>query len=118
SHSIIATFPLDPFLSFVIFIHCFLQVKTWKQDMIANKITKNIILCYEPENVGQAANTVLAGRCSAALVAEHVVLPSSHRTERWLSRQRLRLKARSGRKDFLLVEAQGSLSFLFRLSEP
>jgi hypothetical protein len=28
------------------------------------------------------------------------------------------LKAQSGRKDFLPVEAQGSLSFLFRLSEP
>ena len=43
----------------------------------------------------------------------------SHRTERRLSRQRLRLKARSGRNDFLPVEAQGSLSFLFRLrNEP
>jgi hypothetical protein len=38
--------------------------------------------------------------------------------ERRLARQRLRLKARFGRKDFLPVEAQGGLSFLFRLSEP
>jgi hypothetical protein len=54
----------------------------------------------------------------AADPTPHVVLPSSHQTELRLCRQRLGLKAPSGRKDFLPVEPQGCLSFLILLGEP
>ena len=79
---------------------------------------RNSAFFDKAEESGACSGSVLACRYVYSRVAEHVVLPSSHRAERGLFRQRLRLKARSGRKDFLPVEPQGGLSFLFRLSEP